>query len=179
MTNPPPNLAALYLRHRDAMYRVAASVLREAGRSAGAEDAVSDAITSIMASPPSDVLNWEAFLVTAAKRKAVDLLRSAAVRHAGPELVQSDHERYKDGTDLAEDVAEALDRQALAAVAWDCLAVLGERERYVVWQIAALERPQREVAAELGLTPPRISQILRQGLDDLSQEVKRKGVNNG
>ncbi|MDK6499285.1 sigma factor, partial [Escherichia coli] len=71
MTNMPPDLGALYLRHRDAMHTVAASVLREAGRASEAEDAVQDAIVSIMASPPENVRNWEAFLVTAAKRKAL------------------------------------------------------------------------------------------------------------
>ena len=36
---------------------------------------MNDAIVSIMASPPKNVENWEAFLVTAAKRKALDMIR--------------------------------------------------------------------------------------------------------
>jgi DNA-directed RNA polymerase specialized sigma24 family protein len=74
-----PDLAALYLQHRDAMYRVAASVLRGAGLVNFAADAVQDAIVSMMTSPPSGVRNWEAFMVAAAKRKAFDRCRSAAV----------------------------------------------------------------------------------------------------
>ncbi len=83
VTTVPPDLGALYLRHRDAMHRVAASVLREAGRASEASDAVSDAMVSIMASP-RDVRNWEAFLVTAAKRKALDRVRSAESGTADP-----------------------------------------------------------------------------------------------
>ena len=52
------------------MHKVAASVLREAGRADEAGDAVQDAIVSVLASPPGKVANWEAFLVTAAKRRA-------------------------------------------------------------------------------------------------------------
>jgi len=99
MTTVPPDLGALYLRHRDAMHKAAVSVLREMGRVSEAADAVNDAIISIMASPPRDVRSWEAFLVTAAKRKALDRVRSADVRHAGPEFVESIHDRADD-TDL-------------------------------------------------------------------------------
>src|ERR1700728_3558476 len=71
-TTVTPDLGALYLRHRGAMHKVAASVLREAGRASEAGDAVHDAIVSIMASPPRDVRDWEAFLVSTAKRRALD-----------------------------------------------------------------------------------------------------------
>ena len=54
----PPDLGALYLRHRDAMRGVAASVLREAGLADTAGDAVHEAIVSIMKSPPGDVRDW-------------------------------------------------------------------------------------------------------------------------
>jgi DNA-directed RNA polymerase specialized sigma24 family protein len=69
---PPPDWAALYQQHRDAMYRVAARVLRGAGRADEAGDAVSAAMESLMKSPPANVLNWQAVLVTAVKRRALD-----------------------------------------------------------------------------------------------------------
>jgi DNA-directed RNA polymerase specialized sigma24 family protein len=78
---PPPDWAALYQQHRDAMYRVAARALREAGRADKAGDAVSAAMASLMKSPPANVQNWQALLVKAAKRRALDILGSAAVRH--------------------------------------------------------------------------------------------------
>ena len=172
MSSVPPDLGALYLRHRDAMHRVAASVLREVGLADEAGDAVQDAIVSILASPPAGVQNWEAFLVTAAKRKALDRVRSAAVRHAGPELVDQ-HDR-PDGTDIADDVAEDLDRQRRAATAWDSLSALDARHRKAVWEFVALGRPRAEIADELGVTPARVSQIVSRGLELLRQEIDRK-----
>lgn len=167
-----PDLGALYLRHRDAMHRVAASVLREVGLAADAGDAVQDAMLSIMASPPTDVLDWEAFLVTAAKRKAIDRVRSAAVRHAGPEL-DDQHDGPND-MDIAEDVADDLDRQLLSARAWDCLSVLDDRHRTAVWEFVALERPRTQIAIELEVTPARVSQMVSRALELLRQEMDRR-----
>lgn len=178
MNTMPPDLGALYLRHRDAMYKVAAAVLREVGRASEAADAVNDAIVSIMTSPPREVRNWEAFLVTAAKRKALDRVRSADVRHAGAEFVESIHDRA-DNTDVAEDVADALDRKERAALAWDCLSGLDERHRKAVWETVALERPRSEVAAELGVSPARVSQMRTRALAILREEAsRRKGVSD-
>jgi RNA polymerase sigma-70 factor, ECF subfamily len=168
------DLGALYLRHRDAMHRVAASVLREAGRASEAGDAVQDAIVSVMASPPKDVQNWEAFLVSAAKRRALDRIRSAEVRHSGPVFEESRHDRIDRNEDIAEDVADDLDRKERAAVAWDCLSVLDERHRKVAWDIAAVERPRSEVAAELSVTPGRVSQMVKQALSLLRTEMIRR-----
>jgi RNA polymerase sigma-70 factor (ECF subfamily) len=177
MVGGPAELGALYLRHRDVMYKVAASVLREVGRASEAADAVNDAIISIMAAPPNNVRNWEAFLVTAAKRKALDRVRSAEVRHAGPELVDSIHDRADD-TEVAADVADALDRKQRAALAWDCLSVLDERHRKAVWQTVALERPRPEVAAELGVSPARVSQMTTRALALLQEEMSRREGRN-
>ena len=174
----PPDLGALYLRHRDAMHRVAASVLREAGRASEASDAVSDAMVSIMASPPRDVRNWEAFLVTAAKRKALDRVRSAEVRHGGPELVTSAHDRAET-TDIAEDVADAHDRGRRAALARASLSVLDERHRTAVWQTVALERPRADVATELGVSPARVSQMITRALALLRDEMGRREGRDG
>lgn len=173
MNTMPPDLAALYLRHRDAMHKVAASVLREAGRASEAEDAVQDAILSIMASPSENVRNWEAFLVTAAKRKALDRIRSAEARHAGPEFVEAVHD-HADDSDLAEDIAEAIDQQERAGQAWDSLAILDERHRKAVWETAALGRPRSEVAAEMNVSPARVSQMSTRSLSLLREEMHRR-----
>lgn len=173
MTAVPPNLGALYLRYRDAMYKVAASVLWEVGRASEAGDAVNDAIVSIMTAPPKHVRNWETFLVTAAKRKALDRVRSADVRHTGPEFVESVHDRA-DGTDIAEDVATDLDRKERATVARDCLGILDERHRKIVWKIVALEQSRGEVAAELAVSPARVSQMTTRALVLLREEMNRR-----
>lgn len=178
MSAAPPDLGALYLRHRDAMHQVAASVLRGVGRGAEAADAVNDAIVSIMVSPPRDVRDWEAFLVTAAKRKALDRVRSAEVRHAGPEFVAAIHDR-PDDIDLADAVADDIDRKDQAGHAWDCLSILDERYRKAVWETVALERPRSEVAAELRVSLGRVSQMTTRALALLRDEMsKREGGND-
>lgn len=177
MSSVPPNLGALYLRHRDAMHKVAASVLREVGRASEAADVVHDAIVSIMASPPQNVRDWEAFLVTAVKRRALDRIRSAEVRHAGPEFVDATHGRAED-SDLSEDVADAIDQQEMAGQAWDCLSVLDERHRKAVWETVALGRPRSEVATELNVSPARVSQMTTRSLRLLREEMSRREEGN-
>jgi len=80
-----------------------------------------------MKSPPANVLNWQAVLVTAVKRRALDLLGSSAVRHE----VATDASRLPDsGVDgLADDVAELVDRQRAGALLWDKLALLDGSSR--------------------------------------------------
>jgi hypothetical protein len=80
---------------------------------------------SLMKSPPANVLNWQAVLVTAVKRRALDLLGSSAVRHE----VATDASRLPDSVvdGLADDVAELVDRQRAGAVLWDKLALLDVR----------------------------------------------------
>jgi RNA polymerase sigma factor (sigma-70 family) len=171
-----PDVAALYARHGATMRRVAAAVLRGAGLESQAQDAVHDAIESIMKSPPPAVRDWEAFLVTAVTRKALDRIRSADVRHAGPSFDEAVHDHLDSDIDISEAVATALDQSRRAGIAWDCLSVLDDRQRKVVWDIAALERSRSDVAAELGVTPPRVSQIMTRALALLEEEItKREG----
>ncbi len=162
---PPPDWAALYQQHRDAMYRVAARVLREAGRADEAEDAVAAAMESLMKSPPRNVKNWQA---------ALDILGSAAVRHASSIDESQVDEPAVD--DLADHVAEVVDRRRAAAVAWDKLALLDARHRKVVWEYVALERPRQDMAAELGVTPGRVSQMAKEALRILREALESEGV---
>lgn len=171
---PPPDWAALYQKHREAMYRVAARTLRGAGREAEAEDVVMAAMESLMKKPPRDVANWEAMMVKATIRRALDLLKSAEVNHAsGVELV--DHDGALPGT-LQDDVAEAVDRQRDAAAAWDALSSLGVRHRQVVWEYIAKGRSRDDVAAEFGVSPARVSQIATKALKELKEVLEREGV---
>jgi len=171
---PPPDWAALYQKHRDAMYRVVARTLRDAGRQDEAEDAVMAAVESLMKAPPKGVRNWEAMMVRAAKMRALDLLGSAAVRHAS-----SEHLANHDGpasTNVEADVVEAVDRQRAAAVAWDHLAILDKRHRKVAWEYIAKGRSRDEVAAELAVTPARVSQMATKALRQLKEALEMEGV---
>jgi RNA polymerase sigma-70 factor (ECF subfamily) len=75
----PYNLAVLYAKHRNAMYKVARKVLRKAGHPDLADDAVHNAIKSIMSRPPERIDNSQAFLVLVAKRKAMDMAKTRAI----------------------------------------------------------------------------------------------------
>ncbi|WP_454560827.1 sigma-70 family RNA polymerase sigma factor [Mycobacterium haemophilum] len=169
-----PDLGALYLCYADTMHKVAASVLREAGLTSQMQDVVQDVIVSIMTSPPANVGNWEAFLVIAVKRKALDRINSAHVRHAGNASIESVEDQADDEIDVAEDVAAELDRKQRAAVAWDCLSILDDRDRRVLRDVVVRERPGTEVAKEHGLSPGRISQIVTGALTRLRDEMMRR-----
>jgi len=165
------DLAAEYARHRDAMYRVAAEVLR--GTGVDPADAVQNAMLSLLKRHPADVQNWEAFFIKVVKRKALDLVRSAHVRHEGAPL--EDHEERPDGHDnFADDVVEDLDRIRRADLARQCMAVLDQRHKKAVWDSVVLNRSRDEIAAELGVTPPRVSQMKAEGLKRIKQEMERR-----
>lgn len=157
MSAAHPDWAALYQKHRDAMYRVAATVLREVGLVDQVDDAVQAAMLSLMKAPPSGIENWEAVLVRTAQRRALDIVKSAAVRHAGPELAE-EHD-FADPGHNTDDIVEVLDRQRDAVRLRDHLALLNQQQRFVAWEYLALDRPRSDIAAELSVSPARISQI--------------------
>lgn len=171
---PPPDLAAMYQKHRDAMYRVAARTLRDTGRASEADDVVMMAIESLMKKPPRNVKNWEAMMVQVTKFRALDLLKSGSVKHAsGAELL--DHDGASEFT-VEDDVIEAVDRQRAACHAWDKLSILDERHRYVAWEFVAKQRPRGEVAAELNVSPARVSQMATKALKELKEALEKEGV---
>lgn len=157
--SPEPDWAVLYSRHRDAMYRAAARVLRGSDRIEDAGDAVSAAFESLMKSPPEIVENWEALLVHAAKMRALDILGSAQARRESPSSLEAYDVPALDSVE--DDVIDKVDGQRAGAELWDSLAVLGSRTRTVAWEYLAKGRPRSEVADELGVTPARISQIAK------------------
>jgi RNA polymerase sigma-70 factor (ECF subfamily) len=156
------------------MYRVAARTLREAGRAAHAEDVVMAAMESLMRKPPSGVKNWEALLVHTTKMRALDLLKSAAVKHASAiDLTDADGASY---ASIEDDVIEGVDRHRAAMAAWDKLSILDVRHRQVAWEYVAKGRSRDDVAAELGVTPARVSQMAKAALRQLKDALELEGV---
>lgn len=146
--------AALYGKHRDAMHRVARQVLRGSGRVDLADDAVSDAVESLMKKPPSvPPRSWEALLVATAKRRAIDIMRSSAIKTG---VAYS--EEYVPGTSLAdqEDALEWLEKLSRARPA---IARLDRQEQFVFVEHIVRDRLRADVAAALGVSPSRVSQI--------------------
>lgn len=155
------------------MYRVAAKVLREAGLADHADDAVQSAMVSLMKSPPASVVSWEALLIRTTQRRALDILDSAVVRHAGPPLAEE-----HDAADLqhqVEDIDEAIDRQRQARNVTQYFPLLTEQQRYVAWEYIARDRSRPEVAAELGVTPARVSQISAAAIQTLRDAMELTG----
>jgi RNA polymerase sigma factor (sigma-70 family) len=102
------------------------------------------------------------------------LLGSSAVRHE----VATDASRLPDSVvdGLADDVAELVDRQRAGAVLWDKLALLDVRHRAVVREYIECGRPRQQVAAELGVTPGRVSQMAKEALRILRKALESEGV---
>lgn len=171
---PPPDWAALYLNHREAMYRAAARILRGVDRLDETDDVVMAAMESLMKKPPQDVKIWEAMMVKAAIRRALDLVKSAHVKHASSTEL-ADHYGVNLAT-LEDDVVEAVDRQRVASAAWNQLMLLDERHRKVLEERIVKDRSRNDVAAELGVTPGRVSQLVKEGLRQIKEALEKEGV---
>lgn len=162
--------AALYQKHRNAMYGVAYEVLRGSGRVDLAADAVQDAMVSLMKKPPTETpRSWEALLVATAKRRALDMIRSAAMAR-GVEFA----EEFLPGAAPSEE-DEILERLQKIARARPVIARLDSQAHTVLAQYIVLDRPRGEVAVELGVTPARISQIATRVLSDIHAAVQEGG----
>lgn len=170
MADPTYDWAALYQKHRDAMYRVAYEVLRGSGRWDLAADAVQEAMVSLMKAPPAEPpRSWEALLVATSKRRALDIVRSAAVVR-GVEY----SEEYVPGVAAPDedDAAEWLEKMARVR---PVVALLDPQEQQVLAQYIVLDRTRDEVAAELGVSPGRISQISTKVLSKIKAAAEEGG----
>ncbi|WP_022898932.1 sigma-70 family RNA polymerase sigma factor [Humibacter albus] len=165
--------AALYQKHRNAMYGVAYEVLRGSGRVDLAEDAVQDAMHSLMKAPPKEApKSWEALLVATAKRRALDMIRSAAMTRGVGYSEEYAPVALPTGED---DVLERLEKIARARSAI-ARAHLDNQESFVLAQYIVADRPRVDVAADLGVTPARVSQISTKVLFKISVAVEEGGT---
>jgi len=170
VTDASIDWAALYQKHRGAMYGVAYVVLRGSGRVDLADDAVQEAIVSLMKSPLSEPpRSWEALLVATAKRRALDMIRSAAMVRG----VAFSEEHLPGAVPSGEN--ETLERLEKIARARPVIARLDAQAQTVLAQYIVLDRPRIEVAAELGVTPARVSQIATKVLTEINGAVEERG----
>lgn len=169
-----PDIGALYLKYRQTMRAVAGSVLRDTAHRDDVEDVLMEVLTTLAEKPPhKPVSNWEAYLVRATRNKAIDMVRSAAARHAGGPI--EDHHHPATDQYLADEVAERVDSERAGALVWDALAVLDDRERKIVWQYKALGLPRAEVAQAFGIDPSRVSQISTAALTKMREALPEEG----
>lgn len=178
MTTELPDLGALYLRHRGAMYRVATAMLLAAGRKDSAADVVQAVVTRLVGSMPSDPpQNWEAWLIQCVKNEALDLLKRASTRREMGEESE-DAPEWGVEVDIAEEVVERIDSQEAGANVREALGCLTDQEREVVWCVYGEEQSQADLARRLGITPGRVSQIKKSGLKKLRQQMQQQGVHD-
>lgn len=180
----PPDIGAVFLKHRDVMYSVAYAMLRTDQHNQ-AKDVIGEVMVAILRHPPDSVENWEAYLVRSVQNKIRDLWKSAAHRHeqlllAEAAPIEGDRlggDEVED--DPASDVVELISRQqtvqsvraAMAEVeAWDPQAA------YVLWQCSGLERSSQQVADDLGLSSSRIRQISSKARKKLISLLEAKEV---
>jgi RNA polymerase sigma-70 factor (ECF subfamily) len=179
-----PDIGALYLEHREVMYRVAYSLLR-ADRHNRAEDVIGEVMLSIRKNLPGAVRNWEAFLVRAVRNKVLDLWKSAGHRHERLALAEAsplDDDRL--GGDEVDDdpapgVVDLIERQRTVQTVREAMAELEAWDRqaaYVLWQCKGLERSSQEVADELGVSSSRVRQIAAKARKELISILEAKEV---
>lgn len=161
-----PDIPALYEKHKDAMYRVARSMLR--GDDHRAEDVVQEAVISVWRNPPHNVESWEAIFVQAVKRKVYDLWKSSVNKHEILVLGDAsplDGELGGDdlGLDPAVVIEETREREARVRLARGALAELARTDpegAHAYLQVKGLERTSQEVAAEMGVSDSRVRQYV-------------------
>lgn len=171
MTTVLEQFGPAFLDNRDAMYRIAASILRRVGREHEAEDIVQDAAESILRNPPDEVKNWQAFLIYVTRLRALDRVGSAPVRHADNRELDTEQQNTGTTGDIADDVAEYIDDQRRIVIMRESLAELDPRLRSAVVGSKAYGRIRRELAEEFGVSDTRISQMVREALTKFEQDI--------
>lgn len=167
-------LAEAYREHQGLLFRVAVVRLHGSGLQADAQDVVSTAVLSLMEHPAGEVTNWRALLIDVVNKKALDHMRSAwARRHDGrsPDPDQVDDERFE-----IADLEDTIDMGAAMETATDALNSLPKIHHTVARECIWHERKQSEVAAELGISQPRVSQVLKEAKEMIREKLQASGV---
>jgi len=110
--------------------------------------------------------SWLAMMMTAVRRRAIDLIRSADVRRAGFSMDDEDVTfQPAEPGDFAGDHANSHPVRA----ALDALT--DEQQREVLHRIYYEDQSQAQVAKDLGLTPGRITQIKQAALNEIASHT--------
>lgn len=170
MVEPPPSqvqpdLAALYVRHREVLWRVAQSRLPK-HLSHRTEDVIQDVFAKLLEKPPTQLINnWESYLVTLVRRHAITVCRKERDDRHGERPAE-------DGAAFA--VGDGLAERAEAQVVGQALSRVEPRRRHVLERVVIADRPAKEVAAEMGISEGRISVLKKEGLQQLKSELEQQ-----
>lgn len=157
-----PDWAAIFSQHYSVMYAAAASVLKgQTALGVDADDIVSIALgEAISKGLPAEVGQLHSYLARIARLRAIDALRRR--KHQSDEPPDPATELP---TRIIPDGPEALALQSeLASEVAAHLDGLPERERIALESTVMRDRPRDEVAAALGVTPQRVSQLVSAAL---------------
>ena len=163
-------VAAAYRESAASLRRVAYATLYDAGLASEADDIVTNAIAEILEKQPTGVENWEAYLVTIVRRRAIDFLRSAEVRRRDRsdydiDVTPSEHfdiEVVEDKIDILAEMVRAV----------DALNELDDRLRGVAYSFFWEQKKQTEIANELGITQARVSQLVGEARKHLQERIR-------
>lgn len=157
------------------MWRHAKRQLFLRGRPADeAEDIVSRTMLSLFEHPPAaPVDNWEAFLVRAVTYKVLDYVKSAEVAHRSP----TELELNDDSPDLDSSAAiERIETFDLAHRISNHFPLLNPQQMEALRQRTLLDRPRATVARSMGLSGPRITQLVNEAVELLKAAMAQEGV---
>ncbi|MDQ1547522.1 MAG: hypothetical protein QOH69_2426 [Actinomycetota bacterium] len=174
MTSYNAALAEAFREHRDVLYRIAVARLRGAGLQGDAQDVVSTAVLSLMDHPVAAVTNWRALLIDVVEKKVVDHLRSAWSRRRDGREPKPDDVK-DDRFDIA-DAEDEIDVLKAIQVATDALNALPEPHQTIARECLWHERKQNEVATALGISQPRVSQVLKEAKNMIASKIEESGV---
>lgn len=160
-----PDVAALYVRYREAMRRVAATAL--AGTGVDPQDAVMRVIGNLQAMHANDALhgidNWEAYVVRSARNEAIGLAQMAA------------RERPVEDDDLAvlleRTPCVTPEQSVVEHVGWQRrLDRLDPRKRAIIEGLFVDDLTLAQLAARCGITPQRVGQLRDQAFREMREE---------
>ena len=150
---------AVYRRHGRAAHlavRVVFGREKQLRDARDVEDVVSEIFLELQEKKgiDNDTVNMGAVICDRAKKRAMDRIRRGRrISDAEPEDIGASDDGY-------DDVDDADEAQRVGAHAWDNWHRLNPKERKV-WGLASNGAPQKEIAAEVGLSEGRISQMLK------------------
>jgi len=164
MAEPPPlgtapDLGALYLRHSNVLWRIARNRLPKFMHDRVGE-VISHVFMKLGESPPTEpVRNWEALLIDRVKKRCIDVYRKEHFNRFGEFPTE-------DAAELG--VADDLAARADASLVRSLLSRLEPRRRQVLEEVIMECRPAKDVAAELGVSEGRVSQLKADALRQFS-----------
>jgi RNA polymerase sigma-70 factor, ECF subfamily len=180
----PEEAEEVYTEHKDRIWRVAQRMLKGQsinGVGVSAEDIVMTVMLEVLAKGVPDSLGVRdpgmgAYLSRLTIRRSIDALRK------GNREVPFDPMLAQRADPTATDPLTAAENDSLLQRCDELLARLTPNERHVLVERVRKGRPAKDVAQELGVTPPRVSQLvaaaltkLRKGLGEDRDASQRSG----